>query len=159
LEFGSGEDMSMLDASDEAVKISPVGWVGKQARLYEESGGTKGTTANGSPCLLLDYRGRRSGGWHRTVLIYGRDDESYLVVGSNGGSDEHPLWYHSVEENPDVRLRVGTERFSAWAETLSPEEKARVWPHLVAVFAPYEGYQQGTSRDIPVVRLRPVATD
>jgi F420H(2)-dependent quinone reductase len=149
----------MSDASDDVVRISPVAWVAKQARTYEESGGTAGTSVNGSPCLLLDYRGRRSGDWHRTVLIYGRDDESYLIVGSNGGADRHPLWYSSIAQDPEVRLRVGTERFAARAETLSSEEKARVWPHLVKVFARYDTYQRKTSRDIPVVRLRPVTSD
>lgn len=142
-------------AAEEAVRISPVAWVAKQARIYEESGGTKGTTVHGSPCLLLDYRGRRSGGWHRTVLIYGRDADSYLVVASNGGADDHPLWYRSIQENPGVRLRVDTARFTARAHTLSPQEKARVWPHLVSVFAPYESYQRKTKRDIPVIRLQP----
>jgi deazaflavin-dependent oxidoreductase (nitroreductase family) len=142
----------MPDSPDE-VRISPVGWVAKQARLYEESGGTEGTTAGGAPCLLLDYRGRRSGAWHRTVLIYGRDGDTYLIVGSNGGSDDHPLWFGSLLENPEVRVRVGAERFPAIAETLSAEEKARVWPHLVTVFPQYEEYRRKTSRDIPVVRL------
>jgi F420H(2)-dependent quinone reductase len=150
---------SSPDVSDEAVKVSPVPWVAKQARIYEESGGTRGTTVSGAPCLLLDYRGRRSGGWHRTVLIYGRDGDSYLVVASNGGADDHPLWYRSVAENPNVRLRVGTARFAALAETLSSHDKARVWAHLVEVFTPYRAYQKKTSRDIPVVRLHPLMTD
>lgn len=138
------------------VKLSPTKWVADQARLYEESGGTDGTTMNGSPCLLLDYQGRRTGTWHRTVLIYGRDGDDYLIVASNGGKDAHPLWYLNLTTNPNVRLRVGVERFDAVAETLSPQEKQRVWPHLVEVFAPYADYQRGTSRDIPVVRLRRV---
>lgn len=142
--------------SEQTVKTSPVKWVADQARVYEESGGTKGTTVLGAPCLLLDYRGRRSGEVHRTVLIYGRDGDDYLIVASNGGSDRHPLWYRCIEENPDVTVRVGVERFPARAQTLSPQEKARVWPHLVEVFARYDAYQKGTSRDIPVVRLRRV---
>ncbi|MGW0551616.1 nitroreductase family deazaflavin-dependent oxidoreductase [Streptomyces altiplanensis] len=144
---GGGDDSG-------AVKLSPSSWVAEQAELYEESGGTRGITMQGAPCLLLDYVGRRSGITRRTVLIYGRDGDDHLIVASKGGSDKHPLWYRNIQENPDVRLRVGTERFPARAETLSPEEKARVWPHLVDVFAPYESYQKKTSRDIPVVRLR-----
>ncbi|MEU2563054.1 nitroreductase family deazaflavin-dependent oxidoreductase [Streptomyces longispororuber] len=136
------------------VVISPTGWVAEQARLYEESGGTRGTTVQGAPCLLLDYRGRRSGLWRRTVLIYGRDGDDYLVVASNGGAAEHPLWYRNLRDEPDVRLRVGTERFTARADTLPPEDKARVWPRLVEIFAPYAEYQEKTERDIPVVRLR-----
>ncbi|MFD3561351.1 nitroreductase family deazaflavin-dependent oxidoreductase [Streptomyces sp. NPDC058686] len=144
------------DETGTDVVISPTGWVAEQARLYEESGGTEGTTLPGpmsAPCLLLDYQGRRSGQWRRTVLIYDRDGDDYLIVASKGGDDQHPEWYLNLEANPDVRLRVGTERFTARAETLSPEEKARVWPHLVEIFPPYEDYQKKTERDIPVVRL------
>lgn len=146
--------MTAYDEND--VQISPTEWVAKQARTYEESGGTEGTDMNGSPCLLLDYLGRRSGTWHRTVLIYGRDGADYLVVASKGGDDNHPLWYLSLRDNPEVHLRVGPERFTATAETLSADEKARVWPHLVDVYGPYADYQEKTDRDIPVVRLRRV---
>jgi deazaflavin-dependent oxidoreductase (nitroreductase family) len=139
-----------------AVKVSPEKWVADQARLYEESDGTEGTDLNGSPCLLLDYQGRRSGDWLRTVLIYGRDGDDYLIVASKGGAPEHPLWYLSLQENPEVHLRVRGERFTARAETLSPQEKARVWPHLLDVYAPYAEYQEKTDRDIPVVRLKRV---
>ncbi|WP_327237706.1 nitroreductase family deazaflavin-dependent oxidoreductase [Streptomyces sp. NBC_01317] len=141
-------------AADDETVISPTGWVAKQAAEYEESGGTRGTTLQGAPCLLLDYRGRRSGQWRRTVLIYGQDGDDYLLVASKGGADEHPLWYLNLQAQPAVRLRVGAERFHAYAETLTPEEKARVWPGLVEVFPPYEGYQKNTERDIPVIRLR-----
>lgn len=139
---------------DEEVVISPTGWVAKQAREYEESGGAQGAEVMGVTCLLLDYRGRRTGQWRRTVLIYKPDGDDYLIVASNGGSDEHPLWYRNLVDEPGVRLRVGTEeRFAARAETLSAEEKARVWPGLVELFAPYADYQAKTDRDIPVVRL------
>ena len=140
--------------SGDPVVVSPVGWVARQAELYERSGGTEGTEVMGAPCLLLDYRGRRTGTWRRTVLIHGRDGEDLLVVASNGGSDKHPAWYLSLLENPDVRLRVGPERFSARAETLSAQDKERVWPHLVELFPPYAGYRKKAARDIPVVRLR-----
>ncbi|WP_037918122.1 nitroreductase family deazaflavin-dependent oxidoreductase [Actinacidiphila yeochonensis] len=143
--------MSAYDPA--AVQISPTPWVAEQAKKYEESDGTEGTDLNGSPCLLLDYQGRRSGTWRRTVLIYGRDGDGYLIVASKGGSDSHPVWFLSLQENPEVHLRVGGERFTARAEVLPVSEKARVWPHLVEVYQPYEEYQQKTDREIPVVRL------
>jgi deazaflavin-dependent oxidoreductase (nitroreductase family) len=144
----------MTDYDPDNVKPSPSAWVAEQARRYEESGGTEATDLRGSPCLLLDYQGRRSGDWHRTVLIYGRDGDDYLVVASKGGADDHPQWYRNIESDSQVWLRVGTERFAALTETLPPEDKARVWPHLVDVYGPYADYQKKTSRDIPVVRLR-----
>ncbi|MCL2731332.1 MAG: nitroreductase family deazaflavin-dependent oxidoreductase [Actinomycetia bacterium] len=146
--------MTVYDPAD--VKVSPTSWVSEQARRYEESDGTEATDMNGSPCLLLDYLGRKSGQWLRTVLIYGRDGDDYLIVASKGGAPEHPLWYLSLRDNPDVHVRVGRERFAARAEALSPEDKARVWPHLLEVYPPYEEYQKKTDRDIPVIRLRRV---
>lgn len=146
--------MTVYDPAD--VKVSPTSWVSEQARRYEESGGTEATDMNGSPCLLLDYLGRKSGQWLRTVLIYGRDGDDYLIVASKGGAPEHPLWYLSLRDNPDVHVRVGRERFAARAGALSPEDKARVWPHLLEVYPPYEEYQKKTDRDIPVIRLRRV---
>ncbi|WP_329139582.1 nitroreductase family deazaflavin-dependent oxidoreductase [Streptomyces sp. NBC_01476] len=147
----------MTTAYDPAtVKISPSSWVAEQATRYEESDGTEATDLNGSPCLLLDYLGRRSGDWLRTVLIYGRDGDDYLIVASKGGAPEHPQWFLSLQENPEVHLRVLGERFTARAEVLPPEEKARVWPHLLEVYPPYAEYQEKTDRDIPVIRLRRV---
>ncbi|WP_327304914.1 nitroreductase/quinone reductase family protein [Streptomyces sp. NBC_01298] len=144
----------MPDYDPAAVKLSPNPHVRDQAVRYEESGGTRDTDMNGSPCLLLDYRGRVSGGWHRTVLIYAEDGDSLLIVASNGGSDKHPLWFASIEAHPEVHVRVLGERFRARADVLPPEEKARVWPLLLSVFPRYEQYQRGTDRDIPVIRLR-----
>ena len=146
--------MTEYDPAD--VQVSPTAWVAEQARRYEESDGTEATDMNGSPCLLLDYLGRKSGQWLRTVLIYGRDGDDYLVVASKGGAPEHPLWYLSLRDNPDVHVRVDHERFAARAEVLSAQDKARVWPHLLDVYAPYEDYQKKTDREIPVVRLRRV---
>lgn len=143
--------MTEYDAA--AVKISPERRVAEQARRYEESNGTEATDLNGSPCLLLDYQGRRSGAWYRTVLIYGRDGDDYLIVASNGGAPRHPVWFNSLVENPEVHIRVGGERFQAHAEVLPPAEKARVWPRLLDVYAPYDDYQKKTDRDIPVIRL------
>ncbi|MET8171900.1 nitroreductase family deazaflavin-dependent oxidoreductase [Streptomyces clavifer] len=144
----------MAEEQQDGPEASPTRWVARQAELYESSGGTKGTTQLGVPCLLLDYVGRRSGARRRTVLMYGRDGDDHLVVGSNGGSHRHPLWYLNLLDDPAVEVRVGTERFPALAETLSTEEKERVWPHLVEVFPRYAAYRAGTTRDIPVVRLR-----
>ncbi|MFJ9624532.1 nitroreductase family deazaflavin-dependent oxidoreductase [Streptomyces sp. NPDC101181] len=135
------------------VVLPPTEWVARQAELYESSGGTEGTTQLGVDCLLLDYVGRRSGLVRRTVLMYGRDGEDYLIVGSNGGSPRPPQWYLNLQAHPEVELRVKTERFGAVAATLPAEEKARVWPGLVEPFPRYGEYQAATERDIPVVRL------
>lgn len=56
------------------VALSPADWVARQAELYESSGGTKGTTQLGVPCLLMDYVGRlqRDGAAHGADVRAGR---------------------------------------------------------------------------------------
>src|ERR687886_2291484 len=102
---------------------SPVGWVAEHTRKYVETNGEEGHLWNGVPTLALTTTGRRSGKPRRTMLIYGRDGDRYIVVASKGGADQHPLWYHNLLEHPEVQVQVGPERFRAPARPATPEEK------------------------------------
>ncbi|HSK97749.1 MAG TPA: nitroreductase/quinone reductase family protein, partial [Euzebyales bacterium] len=73
-------------AASEEIVDSPTGWVADHIRTYVATDGRKGHKRWGVHTLLLTTRGRRSGTLRRTALIYGRDDDRYLVVGSNGGA-------------------------------------------------------------------------
>jgi hypothetical protein len=42
------------------------------------------------------------------------------------------------------------------AEVAGPDEKARLWNRLVAMYRDYDSYQSRTERDIPVVILKSV---
>jgi deazaflavin-dependent oxidoreductase (nitroreductase family) len=106
--------------------------------------------------LLLTTRGRKSGKLRRTALIYGRAGDDYLVVASNGGADNHPLWYLNLVENPAVELQVGADKFAVHARTANAEEKSRLWPVMSKIFPQYDAYQKKAGqagRDIPLVIL------
>jgi deazaflavin-dependent oxidoreductase (nitroreductase family) len=138
----------------EQVTDSPQGWVARHIKRYVDSDGAKGHEWRpGVYTLLLTTRGRRSGTWRRTALIYGRDGDRYLVVASVGGSARHPAWYLNLTEHPQVEVQVGPERFTATARTAGPEEKPRLWELMTSIWPHYEGYQRKTRRDIPVVIL------
>jgi deazaflavin-dependent oxidoreductase (nitroreductase family) len=139
---------------EEQVADSPTGWVGRHIRRYVESDGANGHEWRpGVFTLLLTTRGRRSGRLRRTALIYGRDGDRYVVVGSVGGSARHPAWYLNLTEHPEVEVQVGPERFRATARTATSEEKPRLWDMMTSIWPAYEGYQRKTRRDIPVVLL------
>ena len=134
----------------------PEGWQREHLRRYVESDGADGHLwRNGTPTLLLTTVGRRSGKARRTPLIYSRDGDRYLVVASKGGADDPPEWYLNLRQDPHVRLQVGPDVFDATAVTATPEEKARLWPVMTAVWPDYDGYQTRTRREIPVVVLTP----
>ncbi len=140
----------------EEIFDSPQGWVRSHIREYVESDGKKGHLWRGLPTLLLTTRGRKSGKLRRTALIYGRDGKNYLLVASNGGAPNHPLWYLNLVENPEVELQVGADKFSARARTATGAEKARLWPLMSNIFPLYDKYQAKAGRDIPLVIVEPV---
>jgi deazaflavin-dependent oxidoreductase (nitroreductase family) len=139
---------------DDAVSDSPQGWVARHIRRYVDSDGRDGHEWRpGVFTLLLTTRGRRSGRRRRTALIYGRDGDRYLVVGSVGGSARHPAWYLNLLEHPEVEVQVGAERFTARARPATAGERPRLWSLMTDIWPYYQGYQKKTRREIPVVIL------
>ena len=122
---------------------------------YRLSGGRIGGRFGKVPVLLLTTKGRKSGREWTTPLSYLKDDGRLVVIASFGGSDKHPAWYLNLRANPRARVQVRGEVISVTAETASPEEKARLWPLITDMYGGYEGYQRRTTRDIPVVILKP----
>jgi deazaflavin-dependent oxidoreductase (nitroreductase family) len=145
-----------MAAQNDDVVDSPTGWVAKHIRTYVETDGKKGHLYQGRPTLLLTTRGRRSGLLRRTALIYGRDEDRYLLVASNAGAAQHPAWYLNLREHPDAALQVGADRFAARARTATPEEKPRLWRLMTSVFPLYDTYQAKSDRDIPLMILEDV---
>lgn len=138
------------ESSDDVVD-SPTRWVAKHTRAYVASGGTDGHLFHGVPSLLLTTRGRRSGKLRRTPLYYGRDGDAFVLVASNGGAPEHPLWYQNLVADPAVHLQVGTEHHEGRARTATPEESPRLWELMDGVFGQYAGYRRKAPREIPLV--------
>jgi deazaflavin-dependent oxidoreductase (nitroreductase family) len=136
---------------------SPTGWVAEHISRYVESNGTNGHRWNGVNTLLLTTRGRRSGRLRRTALIYGRDGDRYLVVGSYGGAAKHPVWYLNLRADPQVEVQVGAEKFRAIAVATTGEERDRLWQLMTSIWPQYNQYQTRTAREIPVVALQPSA--
>jgi deazaflavin-dependent oxidoreductase (nitroreductase family) len=141
----------------EEIVDSPTDWVARHIHGYVESGGRDGHDFYGNDTLLLTTRGRRSGRLRRTALIYGRDGDDYVVVGSNGGSHRHPAWYLNLRDDPEVQVQVWGERFTARARPAAGADKARLWDRMVALFPTYAKYRRGTEREIPVVRITPTS--
>lgn len=145
---GSRDAVDLDDPVD-----SPGEWQRDHIRQYVETGGREGHIWNGVPTLLLTTRGRRSGTARRTPLIYGRDGDRYVVVGSAGGSDESPNWLLNLVVEPRVRVQVGSETFPARAYTAGEDDRKRLWPVMTAIWPDYDAYQQRTDRVIPLVIL------
>ena len=105
--------------------------------------------------LVLHTTGRRSGQPRQTPLSYTKDGDTYVVIASDGGSPHHPDWYLNLEAQPDAEIEVGGRRRPVRAETVTGEERDRLWQRAVQSYGGYAGYQARTGREIPIVRLVP----
>jgi deazaflavin-dependent oxidoreductase (nitroreductase family) len=124
--------------------------------IYRRSSGRiMGRFASGAPVVLLTTTGRRSGRSRTVPLLYLQDGGDCIVVASQGGAPQHPGWFINLQANPAAAIELGAHRVPVVAHTLSEADRATIWPRMVALYRPYETYQQRTSRRIPLVRLTP----
>jgi deazaflavin-dependent oxidoreductase (nitroreductase family) len=108
------------------------------------------------PTLLLDHVGRRTGRSFTTPLLYLADGPNVVVVASQGGLPKHPQWFHNLVATPEARVHVKKERpRPVRARVADPDERAELWPRLVALYADFATYQATTDREIPVMVLEP----
>jgi len=112
---------------------------------------------NPVPICLVEHRGRRTGKLRTTPLVYLRDDDRVVVVASQAGRPQHPLWFRNLEADPEATVQIKGDRSPMRARTASPPERAELWPRLVDLYRDYDSYQSWTDREIPVVILEPRA--
>jgi deazaflavin-dependent oxidoreductase (nitroreductase family) len=110
----------------------------------------------GMPGVELHTIGRKSGLPRSSMLASPVHDEHRVVlVASKGGDERDPQWYLNLSANPDVEVTMNGETRKMRARTASPEEKAALWPDIVATYKNYASYQEKSGRDIPVVICEP----
>ena len=122
------------------------------------SGGRLGSSFSGMAAVELHAIGRKSG-QRRSVMLTApvREPGRVVLVASKGGDDRDPEWYLNLVANPEVELTIDGVTEPMTARTATATERAELWPRIVAAYAGYGGYQQRTTREIPVVILeRPV---
>jgi deazaflavin-dependent oxidoreductase (nitroreductase family) len=128
--------------------------------LIRVAPGRFGDEALGMPVLELTTTGRLSGR-PRSVMLTSpvRDGDAIVVVASRGGDDRHPDWLLNLraEPNVEVALRNGPRR-PMTAHVADAAERERLWKEITASHPRYAAYQRRTSREIPVVLLRPAGS-
>ena len=124
--------------------------------VFRASGGRLLGSIGGMPVLKLTTTGRKSGQPRSTMLTSPvREGDRLVVVASYGGDDRHPAWFLNLQANPHVEVTTGGTTRPMQARVATADEKAELWPKVVAAYKGYEGYQTKTSRDIPLVLLEP----
>lgn len=112
--------------------------------------------SGGAPICIVAMTGRKSGKRRRIALIHLPYENSVLLVASQGGMEQHPVWYHNIAANPNIEVTVGGETRKMKARQIDDDEKRKVWPHLLGIYPDFDEYQARTDRNIPVFMCEPV---
>jgi deazaflavin-dependent oxidoreductase (nitroreductase family) len=123
---------------------------------FRESGGKIAAFGDG-PVLLLGTVGAKSGQRRTNPLMYLADDDSpdrVYIFASAAGADRDPAWFRNVVAHPsDVKVEIGTEHLTAEAKVVPDPQRAEIYARQAARYPAFAGYQETTSRPIPVVEL------
>jgi deazaflavin-dependent oxidoreductase (nitroreductase family) len=82
-----------------------------------------------------------------------KDDQNYVVVASNGGSERPPAWWLNLQARDVATVQVGRESFLVRAERAPEDRRGRLWEMLRRRIPPYRIYER-IEREIPIVLLR-----
>lgn len=131
--------------------------------VYRATGGRVGgrwrvgsAFPKGVPVCLVTTIGRKTGLPRTLPLLFMPDGDRVILVASQGGLPEHPLWYLNLTANPEVTVQVKRDVRRMRARTADETERAALWPRLVAMYADFDRYQSWTDRQIPVVICEPL---
>jgi deazaflavin-dependent oxidoreductase (nitroreductase family) len=134
--------------------------------LYRKTSGRLGKTwrmgsalRRGVPICLLTTTGSKSGQPRTVPLVYLREGERVVLVASQGGLPNNPMWYGNIVKNPKVEIQVGRHKRAMLARPADAEERAALWPRLVDMYADFASYQSWTDREIPVVICEPTTEE
>jgi deazaflavin-dependent oxidoreductase (nitroreductase family) len=124
--------------------------------IHRVTGGRVLIAAGMLPSLVLTTTGAKSGLPRQTPLAtFPQDDGTFIVVGSNFGKENHPAWTGNLLKQPEATIAYKGQAIGVTAQQLSDEEKAEIWPRLIAEWPTFDTYVSASGRNLRVFRLVP----
>lgn len=152
---GAGDVRAIPKSSILIIRPLMKAWSAFNVWVYRLSAGRLLGSFLGAPVCLVTMTGRKTGKIRTIPLIYLPHDDDVILVASQGGMDTHPVWYHNLVANPEVEVQDGARRRKLLARRASDQEKRELWPHILSIYKDFAGYQERTSRNIPVFICSP----
>ena len=123
--------------------------------VLRTTGGRLGSNLGGMQVLMLETTGRTSGRPRSVGLFYLERDDRRYVVGSYSGQDHDPAWVRNLRSRPKATVTVRGRAVRVLARELQGAEREAIFERFVHADESYGVYRHRTSREIPVVELRP----
>jgi deazaflavin-dependent oxidoreductase (nitroreductase family) len=124
--------------------------------LFRVTGGRIATRWYGFPSLLLITTGAKTGLKRTSPLLYARDGDDFLVVGTNFGTEHHPAWTANLLKTPEAAIVVGEDTLAVTATFCEKAAFDRLWPRFTAIYGGYRVYlARVTGRELRMFLLHP----
>jgi deazaflavin-dependent oxidoreductase (nitroreductase family) len=123
--------------------------------LFRATGGRFGRKVRGAPVLVLETRGRKTGKPRTVPLLYIEDAGDWVVMASSGGDPLHPAWFKNLEADRRATVITDAGRRGVEAFVTVGGERERLFAGMTAIWSDFETYSARTTRELPLVRLRP----
>ncbi|WNG87676.1 nitroreductase/quinone reductase family protein [Mycobacterium sp. ITM-2016-00317] len=128
---------------------------------YRANGGAiKTGLFAGMPGLLLHTKGAKSGKQRLNPLYRFDFEDSWYVIGADGGNLKTPAWVHNLRAQPQASVDIGTGTevvtYDVTARELPEVERNQLWQKLLREIPHIAGFQEkADGRIIPVFELKP----
>ena len=123
--------------------------------LYRLTRGRMFGRVGDSPVVLLTTTGRKSGQQRTAPVIFMRDGDSLVVIGSNAGNARPPAWALNLVANPGAEVQVGGRSWPVTARVAEGDERAALWRRFNGEYSGFDDYEAATARKIRVFVLEP----
>ena len=110
----------------------------------------------GIPVLVLITQGRSSGKERYAPLTYFSDENSFMIVASNGGNKNPPNWYRNMIKQNSVKVVINNKNYKCKYNVLESKEREIAWIRINKIYSKYSEYEEMSGRVIPVIKLTPV---
>lgn len=124
-------------------------------KLYRWTNGRLFGQLAGHDVCLVTMTGAKSGRQRVIPLMYVPYRDGVILVASQGGAPNNPVWYNNLVAHPDIEVQYKSKKMKLRARRVDAEEKARLWPICCQHYPDYDLYQKRSSRDIPVFLCEP----
>jgi deazaflavin-dependent oxidoreductase (nitroreductase family) len=122
--------------------------------VLRATGGRVGSRLGGMQVLPLETTGH-SGRSRSVGLFFLEREGRYFVVGSYAGEDRDPAWARNLLAHPRAIVTVGGRSIPVVGRPLEGAQRAEMLDRFVQVDGSFAVYRDRTTREIPVIELRP----
>jgi len=109
-------------------------------RLAPIADGRLMATVYGFPMLMLNTVGAKSGQPRTSPLLYARDADDVLLLGTNFGQPKHPGWTANLLAHPEAQIDIGPHTLSVTATPVNGPEWDELFPRFVDIYPGYDNY-------------------